>query len=106
MCGDVVMSGYWNDPAGTAAALRRGHDPGGEETLEAYRSARRLDVMTRTVGVDLLSRVLLTSLPPVQAARGLVLHGLNTIPPLRRAVMQLGLAPPTELPSLMRRTQG
>jgi 2-octaprenyl-6-methoxyphenol hydroxylase len=84
-------------------ALRGARDPGGEATLEAYRSARRLDVMTRTVGVDLLSRALLTSLPPVQAARGIVLHGLNTLAPLRRAVMRLGLTPPTELPSLMRR---
>ena len=49
--------------------------------------------MTRTLGVDLLSRALLTSLPPLQAARGLVLHGLNTLPPLRRAVMRLGTDP-------------
>ena len=35
--------------------------------------------MTRTLGVDLLSRSLLTSLPPVQAARGIVLHGLNVL---------------------------
>ena len=86
-----------------ADALRGARDPGGEATLEAYRSARRLDVMTRTVGVDLLSRALLTSLPPLQAARGIVLHGLNTLAPFRRAVMRLGLTPPTELPSLMRR---
>ena len=62
--------------------------------------------MTRMVGVDVLSRALLTSLPPVQAARGLILHGLNTLGPLRRAVMRLGLAPPTELPSLMRGASG
>jgi hypothetical protein len=49
-----------------------------------------------------MSRALLTSLPPLQAARGLVLHGLNALPPLRRAVMRVGLAPPTELPRLMR----
>jgi 2-octaprenyl-6-methoxyphenol hydroxylase len=89
-----------------AEALRRRRDPGGEATLEAYRSARRLDILTRTVGVDLMSRALLTSLTPVQAARGLVLHGLNTFAPLRRAVMRLGLTPPTELPSLMRRASG
>jgi len=89
-----------------AATLRRNGDPGGEDLLEAYRSARRLDVMTRTFGVDLLSRALLTSLPPLQAARGIVLHGLNALGPLRRAVMRLGLTPPTELPSLMRRASG
>ena len=31
-----------------------------------------------------------TSLPPLQAARGLVLHGLKPLPPLRRAVMRRG----------------
>ena len=71
-----------------AEALREGRDPGGEDVLEAYTRARRLDVMTRTLGVDLLSRSLLTSLPPLQAARGIVLHGLKTLPPLRRAVMR------------------
>jgi 2-octaprenyl-6-methoxyphenol hydroxylase len=85
-----------------ASALKRGGDPGGEGVLAAYRAARRLDVLTRTVGVDLLSRSLLTNLVPIQAARGLVLHGINALPPLRRMVMRIGLTPPTELPSLMR----
>jgi 2-octaprenyl-6-methoxyphenol hydroxylase len=85
-----------------AEALHEGRDPGGEAVLEAYRQSRRLDVTTRAFGVDLLSRTLLTSLAPLQAARGLVLHGLKALPPLRRAVMRVGLEPPTELPSLMR----
>jgi 2-octaprenyl-6-methoxyphenol hydroxylase len=85
-----------------AAALSRGQDPGDDEVLASYRHARRLDIMTRTVGVDLLNRSLLTSLIPVQAARGIVLHGLNAVPLLRRMVMRAGLAPPTELPTLMR----
>ena len=89
-----------------AEALGRGGDPGGNDVLEAYMRARRLDIMTRTLGVDLMSRALLTSLPPLQAARGIVLHGLNSLPPLRRAVMRVGLAPPTELPSLMRPASG
>ncbi len=89
-----------------ADALREGRDPGAEDVLDAYVRARRLDVMTRTLGVDLLSRSLLTSLPPLQAARGIVLHGLKALPPLRRAVMRLGLTPPTELPSLMRPASG
>jgi 2-octaprenyl-6-methoxyphenol hydroxylase len=54
------------------------------------------------VGIDLLSRSLLSGFLPLQAARGLVSHGLNALPPLRRLVMRLGMAPPTELPSLMR----
>ncbi|MGH6865337.1 MAG: FAD-dependent monooxygenase [Methyloceanibacter sp.] len=83
-------------------ALRRGHDPGGQSVLAAYDEARKLDVLTRSYGVDLLNRSLLSSFMPVQAARGIVLHGLNALPLLRRALMRLGLAPPTELPSLMR----
>jgi 2-octaprenyl-6-methoxyphenol hydroxylase len=89
-----------------ADALAQQRDPGGAETLLAYAEARRLDVMTRTLGVDLLSRSLLTSLPPLQAARGIVLHGLNVLAPLKRAVMRIGLTPPTALPRLMRPRAG
>jgi len=85
-----------------ADALGRGADPGGDDVLQAYASARRLDVLCRTIGVDLLNRSLLTGLAPLQAARGAVLHGLNALPFLRRAVMRIGLEPPTALPSLMR----
>ena len=59
-------------------AMRR--DPGGDDVLQAYAGARRLDVLSRTVGVDLLNRSLLTSLVPLQAARGIVLHGLKALP--------------------------
>ena len=85
-----------------ADALGRGADPGGDEVLQAYMNARRLDVLSRAVGVDLLNRSLLTSFVPLQAARGIVLHGLNVLPPLRRMVMRVGLEPPSALPSLMR----
>jgi 2-octaprenyl-6-methoxyphenol hydroxylase len=85
-----------------AEALREGRDPGSEEVLEAYRRNRGPDVITRSFGVDVLSRSLLTSLPPLQAARGLVMQGLKAFSPLRRAVMRVGLTPPTELPTLMR----
>jgi 2-octaprenyl-6-methoxyphenol hydroxylase len=85
-----------------AIALRRDRDPGGDDVLASYRWARGLDILTRTFGVDFLSRSLLSSFLPLQAARGLVSHGLNALPPLRRLVMRLGLTPPSELPSLMR----
>jgi 2-octaprenyl-6-methoxyphenol hydroxylase len=83
-------------------ALKEGREPGADAVLRAYETARRPDVLTRTVGIDLLSRSLLSGFLPLQAARGLVSHGLNALPPLRRLVMRLGMAPPTELPSLMR----
>jgi 2-octaprenyl-6-methoxyphenol hydroxylase len=89
-----------------AAALRRNGDPGAGDVLTSYRHARRLDIMSRTLGVDLLSRSLLSPFLPVQAARGLILHGLRALSPLRRMVMRLGLTPPNELPTLMRRGAG
>lgn len=89
-----------------AEARAQGRDPGGEAVLDSYVRRRRLDVMTRTLGVDLLSRSLLSALPPLQAARGIVVHGLKAFPLLRRAVMRVGLTPPTELPSLMRPVSG
>jgi 2-octaprenyl-6-methoxyphenol hydroxylase len=85
-----------------ADALRRGGDPGSEAVLAAYDRARRMDVLTRTVGIELLSASLLSGFPPLKAARGLISHGLNALPALRRLVMRVGMAPPTELPSLMR----
>ncbi|ODR94098.1 hypothetical protein AUC70_11055 [Methyloceanibacter stevinii] len=66
------------------------------------RQGRQLDVLSRTVGVDLLGRSLLTKLLPVQLARSAVLTGLNAFAPLKRMVMQAGLAPPADLPRLMR----
>jgi 2-octaprenyl-6-methoxyphenol hydroxylase len=85
-----------------ADALGQRPDPGGDDVLEAYRQSRSLDVLTRTLGIDFMSRALLSSFPPLQAARGLAMQGLKALPPLRRAVMRVGLAPPMKLPSLMR----
>jgi 2-octaprenyl-6-methoxyphenol hydroxylase len=85
-----------------AIALGRDGDPGGDDVLASYRRARGLDILTRTLGVDLLNRSLLSQFLPLQAARGIVSHGLKALPPLRRLVMRLGLTPPSELPSLMR----
>jgi 2-octaprenyl-6-methoxyphenol hydroxylase len=85
-----------------AVALAHGGDPGSEDVLAAYDRARKVDVLTRTYGIDLLSRSLLSGFLPLQAARGIVSHGLNALPPLRRLVMRIGMMPPTELPSLMR----
>jgi 2-octaprenyl-6-methoxyphenol hydroxylase len=83
-------------------ARKHGGDPGSDDVLSAYDRARKVDVLTRTFGIDLLSRSLLSGFLPLQAARGIVSHGLNVSPPLRRLVMRIGMMPPTELPSLMR----
>jgi len=85
-----------------ARALARGQDRGGLAALTEFARARQLDVLSRSVGVDLLNRSLLTGLLPVQAARGVFMAGLNAFAPLRRLVMRVGLEPPSALPSLMR----
>ncbi|ADP72726.1 Ubiquinone biosynthesis hydroxylase, UbiH/UbiF/VisC/COQ6 family [Rhodomicrobium vannielii ATCC 17100] len=68
-------------------------DLGGEDLLRDYSAARRGDIVSRTLGVDLLNRSLLSSFLPMQAARGLGLYALGAIGPLRRAFMRRGMAP-------------
>ena len=85
-----------------ADALRRGDDPGGSEALERYQQARQADVHARITAVDLLNRSLLSDLLPAQAIRGAGLHALNLFDPLRRAIMQRGVEPVSQLPRLMR----
>ncbi len=76
-----------------AEASGRGEDIGGEKLLAAYTAARRGDIMSRTLGLDMLNRSLLSGFPPLQAARGAALYALGSIGPLRRAFMRRGIAP-------------
>jgi 2-octaprenyl-6-methoxyphenol hydroxylase len=95
----------WRDAATLADcvsdAKARGEDIGGEATLAAYDRARRLDVVSRSLSIDLLNRSLLTSLLPVEALRTLAVHTLAGMPSLRRLVMQEGAGVAGALPSLM-----
>lgn len=86
------------------AALAEDGDPGGASALAAYDKARHNDVASRIFAVDLLNRSLISGHPPLQAARGLGLHLLGGIAPLRKAFMRAGLAPRSGLPELMRRS--
>jgi 2-octaprenyl-6-methoxyphenol hydroxylase len=83
-------------------AVAAGRDPGGADVLEAYDSGRRADVGTRTLAVDLLNRTLISGMLPADLARGLGLHALNAIGPLRQAVVRQGLHPAGPIPRLMR----
>ncbi len=76
-----------------AEARSRGEDIGGGKLLAAYTAARRGDIMSRTLGLDMLNRSLLSGFPPFQAARGAGLYALGAIGPLRRAFMRRGIAP-------------
>nr|WP_306266391.1 FAD-dependent monooxygenase [Pararhizobium sp. IMCC3301] len=56
-----------------------------------YSRRRVFDVNSRTYGVDMLNRSLLSGLLPVQMARGLGLYAAKSISPLRRTLMRQGL---------------
>ena len=59
----------------------------------AYDRARRADILTRTAGIDLLNRSLLSGFLPVQMLRAAGLQLLYSVPPLRHLMMQEGVAP-------------
>ena len=83
-------------------AHRRGDDVGRDELLARYDAARRGDVTSRTVAVDLLNGSLLTGFLPLQGLRGLGLYALERVAPLRGAIMREGLGPRAGEPRLMR----
>jgi 2-octaprenyl-6-methoxyphenol hydroxylase len=74
-------------------AREKGADIGSEDLLRNYSATRRGDIVSRTLGADVLNRSLLSSFLPLQAARGLGLYALGSIGPLRRAFMRRGMAP-------------
>jgi len=84
------------------AARRDGGDVGAPDLADRYDRARRADVTSRSLAVDLLNRSLLSDFLPVQGVRGLSLFLMERIGPLRRAVMREGVAPASAQPRLMR----
>ncbi len=63
------------------------------EAVRFFNRQRRADVTSRTAGVDLLNRALLSSFLPVQALRAGGLAALSAIPPLRLLAMREGMTP-------------
>ncbi len=74
-------------------ALSSGEDPGSPRTLARFETARRSDVLSRTLAIDLANRSLLSEFLPIQTARALGLHLISGIGPLRRLAMREGLSP-------------
>lgn len=72
------------------------------ETLNNYNNARKTDVWSRTLAVDLLNRSLIYGFLPVQLARSAALGAINTFAPLKQLIMKQGIQPDALLPSLMR----
>ncbi|WP_137044818.1 UbiH/UbiF family hydroxylase [Pseudolabrys sp. FHR47] len=85
-----------------ATAKDDGRDIGGADVLAAYEKARRGDVTSRGMVIDIANRTLLSDFLPLQGLRGLGLFALDKIGPLRRAVMREGIAPRFGRPRLMR----
>jgi 2-octaprenyl-6-methoxyphenol hydroxylase len=84
-------------------ALAAGRDPGGRGVMEHYSALRSPDVTGRITTVDILNRTLLSPYLPVHLLRGLGLHVLNSVGPLRRKLVQEGVQPSGHVPVLMRR---
>jgi 2-octaprenyl-6-methoxyphenol hydroxylase len=84
------------------ATRRNGGDVGAADLADRYDGARRTDVTSRTLAVDLLNRSLLSDFLPMQGVRGLSLLLMQRIGPLRRAIMREGVAPASAQPRLMR----
>jgi 2-octaprenyl-6-methoxyphenol hydroxylase len=83
-------------------ARRDGSDVGTAELTDRYDRLRRADVTSRTWAIDLLNRSLLSEFLPLHGMRGLGLHLMERIGPLRRAVMREGVGPAAAQPRLMR----
>ncbi|MCJ8518246.1 2-octaprenyl-6-methoxyphenol hydroxylase [Pseudorhizobium tarimense] len=60
---------------------------------DRFNRRRRSDIMSRTFGVDVLNRSLLSEFLPVQMMRTAGLHLLSALPPLRNLVMREGVEP-------------
>jgi 2-octaprenyl-6-methoxyphenol hydroxylase len=74
-------------------ACRAGTDPGAAAVTARYEARRRGDVASRSAGVDLLNRSLLTDAAPALALRALALQAVKRVAPLRRLLMREGIAP-------------
>ncbi len=70
--------------------------------LNDYNKARKTDVWSRTLAVDLLNRSLIYGFVPVQLIRSAALSAINNFSPLKQLIMKQGIQPDVLLPSLMR----
>lgn len=89
--------------AAQAADLMEGEDdPGSPAILADYDARRRRDVQPRQQVIDLMNRSLLSGFMALETGRAAGMALLSQFGPLRRAVMQYGLAPSANLPRAMR----
>lgn len=89
-----------------AEALAQNRDIGGDETIQRFHASRASDVGSRSLAVDTLNRTLISTLLPVSLARGLGLHMIRSVGPLKRALIRYGLEPAGARPTLMQSMHG
>ena len=77
----------------TAIECLKEHHQSPKQASEAYNRKRRADVHTRTFGIDMFNRTLLTSFLPVQLIRSGAISAISSIAPLRQFVMRQGALP-------------
>ena len=93
--------------AAQAADLMEGEDdPGNSSVLADYDALRRRDVQPRQQAIDRMNRSLLSGFMMLETGRAAALSLFAQFGPLRRNVMQYGLAPSRSLPRVMRPPQG
>jgi 2-octaprenyl-6-methoxyphenol hydroxylase len=73
--------------------MSTGEDPGAPQVLARYQAARRTDVASRMIAIDIANRSLLSDFLPMQSLRAAGLHLIGAFGPLRRLAMREGLAP-------------
>lgn len=86
------------DVGALSRIIDRHTDYGG--VAASYDRARRPDILSRTIAVDLLNRSLLSDFLPVSLLRGAGVAALSRVGPLRHAAMHEGLAPGAALRAL------
>lgn len=93
--------------AAQAADLMEGEeDPGALHILSEYDALRRRDVQPRQQVIDLMNRSLLSGYLVLEGGRAMGLQLLSQFGPIRRKVMEYGLAPSSGLPRIMRKDHG
>jgi 2-octaprenyl-6-methoxyphenol hydroxylase len=74
-------------------AMASGDDPGSPMVLRRYASARRPDILSREMVIDIANRSLLSDFLPMQSLRAAGMHLIGSVGPLRRLAMREGLSP-------------
>jgi 2-octaprenyl-6-methoxyphenol hydroxylase len=90
------------DAGHAADIISNADDPGSAANCDAYHVARQADVVSRSGAISAMNFSLLADSAPLAAVRSAGLALVNSVPQLRRRVVQYGLAPAGNLPFAMR----